>query len=54
MTFTDGNNVLFEMYDEFEEVYGCVDASNELVRCYDCIWAECPMRGKRKDAENND
>ena len=47
--FTDGNNQLAEAYDEFDEVYGCIDETTLFVRCCDCIWEGCPMRGGKKE-----
>lgn len=51
MTFIGESNEVFEeQYDEFEEVYGCQHAGMEdLIRCCNCDWAECPMRGKKKN-----
>jgi hypothetical protein len=42
----NGNDKLEEQYDEFGEVYACIDSGNELIRCCDCSFAECEMRGK--------
>lgn len=52
MTFNaGGNELLEEQYDEFEEVYGCTHTGMEdLVRCCDCTWESCPMRGGKKEA----
>jgi hypothetical protein len=51
MTFNAGNNDLFdEEYDEFDEVYGCTHVGgDDLIRCKDCEFAECPMRGGKKE-----
>lgn len=51
MTFNvGGNELLEEQYDEFNEIYGCTHTGMEdLVRCCDCTWGSCPMRGSKKE-----
>jgi hypothetical protein len=51
MTFNaGGNDLLEEQYDEFDGVYGCTYTwMEDLVRCCDCTWESCPMRGGKKE-----
>ncbi|MCK9571179.1 hypothetical protein M0R72_19675 [Candidatus Pacearchaeota archaeon] len=51
MTFVaDANEIYEEQYDEFQEVYGCTAVGrDDLVRCCDCTWESCPMRGKNRE-----
>jgi len=48
--FTCGRGeALAPQYDEFDEIYACVGKNHDLVRCCDCVWEGCPMRGERKE-----
>ena len=43
----ENGDVLVACIDEMNEVYGCEvrGQENSLIRCWECVWESCPMRG---------
>lgn len=43
----ENGEMLEPLFDEFGEIYACMGEDSTLVRCCDCVWEGCPMRGGR-------
>jgi hypothetical protein len=48
----ENGDILLAQLDEMAEVFGCevCGQKDSLVRCYDCSWESCPMRGGKKES----
>lgn len=40
--------ILEPVYNDYDEIYGCIGEDGTLVICADCEWSGCLLRGGRR------